>query len=97
VRVSVNSKFAKLDRHRGDRYNTTTTATTNNNNHYNDSQPYRHSRAPSRFSDAPLNNNHNRRSPNNFRGGANHCPFESPPRHSQSDSGERSEPEASGA
>ena len=77
------SKFAKLDRHRGDRYsNNNNNNNDNNNNHNNhyDSQPYRHSRGPSRFSDGPLTNNHNRRSPNNFRGGANHRPFESPPR-----------------
>ncbi|XP_028753567.1 flowering time control protein FCA [Neltuma alba] len=56
--------YAKLDRHRGDRYG--------NTNH--DSHPYRHSRAPSRFSDAPFNN----------RGGgaSHHRQFDSPPRRS---------------
>ncbi|XP_054820731.1 flowering time control protein FCA-like [Prosopis cineraria] len=55
---------AKLDRHRGDRYG--------NTNH--DSHPYRQSRAPSRFSDAPFNN----------RGGgaSHHRQFDSPPRRS---------------
>ncbi|XP_019075531.1 flowering time control protein FCA isoform X2 [Vitis vinifera] len=68
-----------MDRHRGDRYG---------NNP--DSHHYRHSRGPSRSSDA--SGNHHRRSPSSYRvgfsgggggggGGHHHRPFDSPPRY----------------
>ncbi|XP_023000619.1 flowering time control protein FCA-like [Cucurbita maxima] len=67
---------AKLDRHRGDRYGPD-----------QDSHPYRHSAAPSRFSDSPVNHHYSRRSPNKFSGsvgggGGHRRPFDSPPPYS---------------
>ncbi|KAI4344765.1 hypothetical protein L6164_011956 [Bauhinia variegata] len=71
-------QLAKLDRHRGDRYG---------NDH--DSPHYRHSRGPSRFSDAPFSYHNNRRSPGNFRsgGGDNRRTFNSPPHRSPGSGG----------
>lgn len=72
--------LAKLATHRGDRYG----SNHNNNDDGPDSHSYyapRHSRGPSRFSDAPMNHHHSRRSPNTFRGPP-HRPFESSPRRS---------------
>ncbi|PON93153.1 RNA binding protein [Trema orientale] len=90
------ANFAKLDRHRGDRYGSSNNNNNNNNHNHDDDDPdshssygARHSRGPSRFSDAPMNHHHHhhsRRSPNTFR---RPFDFESPPRRSPTGGGFR--------
>ncbi|KAF3456378.1 hypothetical protein FNV43_RR01028 [Rhamnella rubrinervis] len=62
-----------------------------------DSQPYRHSRGPSRFSDAPVNQHHSRRSPSDYRVGVSHSLFDSPSRHSPPAAGGGFRPMGGGA
>ncbi|XWS08473.1 hypothetical protein CRYUN_Cryun40dG0005200 [Craigia yunnanensis] len=56
---TLNLHSAKLDRHRGDRYGNTSNNNNNQDSYYNNYNHNRHSRGPSRFSDAPPMNHYN--------------------------------------